>query len=462
MLITDYVKVILRHWILIVVMGLVGAAVGYIVAVVTPPMYRATSSVLVSSDQGDTPLELVQGSTYAEKLVATYVVLANSEIVLKPVIDELALDMTVQTLANAVSADSPLDTVIIEIHSDSHDPAIAQRIATSVTENLVRVVTGEVAPTAADGTATIRLTTIESANLPAYPYTPRRNLNILVGALAGVGVGGLLAIGRSLLRQTVRSRDDIAQVTTVPVVGEVVGTPKEVSLPAAVLRDPQGIQAESVRSAAANLSFLRVGERVRSVVVTSASPAESKSSIVASLGLAVAETQRVLLIDADLRRPSLAALAQIEGEVGLTNVLVGEISLRDAVQPWSKVGLDVLTAGGTPPNPAQMLASNAMRDLIAQAVEEYDLIIVDSAPALSVTDAKWLGHMTDGALVVSRYGRTSTRAIRKVIDAMEAVSVPVLGVIITNMPRASQVRYGDASPDSSELVTRSLMKPPTE
>lgn len=455
MLLVDYLKIILRNWILISVAGLVGATVGLGVALASPPMYRSTSSVLVISDRGDNPSELVQGSTYAENLVATYVVLVGSEIVLQPVIDELGLDTSVKSLATAISADSPLNTVIIDIHADSQDPAMAQQLSASVAQSLANVA-NKVSPTTMDGKATIRLTTIQSASLPKYPFSPRKRLSVAVGGIGGLGVGVLIAITRSLLRQTLRGRDDVAQVTAVPVVGEVVGTPKGLTLPGSLLRDPQGIHAESVRSIAANLSFLRLGEQLRSFVITSASPTESKSSMVSALGLTVAETQRVLLIDADLRRPSLATLTQLEGAVGLTNVLRGEISLHDAVQPWAKDGLDVLVAGGLPPNPAQMLASNAMRDLLAKARDEYDLVIVDSAPALAVTDAKWLGHMTDGALIVTRYGRTSTRAIRKVIDAMEAASVPVLGVIVSYMPRASQSRYGDARYESSEAIIPSL------
>lgn len=456
----EYFKVVMRNWVLIALLGLLGAAIGFSVAEVTPSRYRSTSSVVVTSDRGNSASELVQGSAYAENLVATYVVLVRSEIVLQPVIDELGLKTTVSSLASAVSADSPLNTVIIDVHATSQDPALAQRIAASVTENLTRVVTMEVSPTAEDGTATIRLTTIQSANLPRFAYSPSRRLNVVLGGVCGLAVGVIYAIGRSLLRQTVRSRDDVAHVTTVPVVGEVVASVKGLTLPATLLNDSQGIQAESVRSVAANLSFLMLGAQLRSLVVTSASPQESKSSMVTALGLAVAETQRVLLIDADLRRPSLAKLTQLEGAVGLTNVLVGEITLHDAVQPWVKDGLDVLTAGALPPNPAQMLASAGMRNLIAQACQDYDLVIIDSAPALSVTDSKWLGHMTDGALIISRYGRTSTRAIRKVIEAMEAASVPVLGVIITRTPRTSRSRYGDTGREFSESGIRSLEDPP--
>ena len=439
----DFVKAILRFWLVIVALGIVGAIVGYGTALFSPSMYRSTSSILVTSDRGESTSELVQGSAYVESLVATYVVLVRSEIVLQPVIDDLELNTSPQSLAEVITVDSPLNTVIIDISAVSEDPAVAQQFAAAVTRSLARVVTGEVSPTAMDGTATVRLTTIQSANLPQFAYSPSKRLNTLLGGLGGAALGVILAVGRSLLSHSIRTKRDVAQATTTPVVGEVVGTPPGVTLPAALLNDPQGNQAESVRSLAVNLSFLKVGDRLRSLVVTSASPGEAKSSIVASLGLTIAETQRVLLVDGDLRRPSLAALTQLEGAVGLTNVLVGEISLEDAVQPWSKNGLDVLTAGALPPNPAQMLASDAMRDLIAVAQEKYDLVIIDSGPALSVADAKWLGHMTDGAVIVSRYGRTSTRSLRRVIDAMQAATVPVLGVIISSLPRAARARYGD-------------------
>lgn len=440
----DYLRAIGRNWIAIALLAVVGGLAGFALASVTPDTYRSTSSVLVTSDQGTSTSELVQGSTYVQNLVSTYVILATSEIVLQPVIDDLDLDTTVQSLASTVSASSPMNSVIIDVSAVSRDPEVAADIAAAVTRSLTAVVEDEVSPQAENGEPTVRLTTIQGATQPVFPIAPNTRLYTLLGALVGLGVGVLLAIVRSLAWHTIRTPEDIAEISSAPVVGEVVDTKRDVTLPRSILVDPLGIEAESLRSLAANLSFLKVGEKLRSIVVTSASPGESKSSIVTALGVTLAESsKRVLLVDADLRHPSLASLTQLEGSVGLTNVLIGDVPLSAAVQPWAIRGLDVLTAGSVPPNPGQLLASEAMRAFLAGAQSEYDVIIVDSAPVLSVSDATWLGHMTDGAFVVTRYERTTSRALRRVTEAMAAATVPVLGLVITRMPRRVRTRYGN-------------------
>lgn len=441
----DYLRAIVRNWWLVIGLAFLGAIGGFAVSNASPDLYRSTSSVLLTSDQGSSTSELVQGSTYVQNLVATYVLLVDTEIVLQPVIDELGLDASVQSLASAVSASSPLDSVIIDISATSASPELAQRIAASVGRSLTRVVTDEVSPTTEAGKPTVRLTTIQSATIPKFPFEPNTRLDILIGAFAGVVLGVILAVIRALAWNTIRSPKDIDEATSVPVVGEIVEARKGLTLPASIRADPLSIEAESIRSLAANLSFLRPGEMLRSFVVTSASPSEGKSSIVTALGLMLAESgKRVLLVDADLRNPSLAGLAQIEGAVGLTNVLIGEHTLDEAKQSWGSPNLDVLTAGAVPPNPGQVLSSEAMHDFIRGACELYDVVIVDSAPVLSVTDAKWLGNTTDGAIIVVRYERTTTRAIRKVMHSMGAAGVDMLGVAITRLPRRKRRRYGGA------------------
>lgn len=445
MSVVDYLRSIGRNWVAVVALAVLGAVGGFVLSSATPDLYRSTSALLLTSDRGGSTSELVQGSTYVQNLVSTYVLLANSEIVLQPVIEELDLDTSAQALATTVSASSPLDTVIIDITAVSRDPELAQAIASSVTGSLITVVTEDVSPTSVDGTPTVRLTTIQNATLPRFPFEPNTRLNVLLGGLIGLVLGVAFAVVRSLLWQTVRTPEDVAQVTTAPVIGEVVETARDATLPRAILTDPLGIEAESLRSFAANLNFLKVGEQLRSFVITSASSGESKSSLVTALGVALAEAgKRVLLVDADLRHPSLATLTQLEGSVGLTNILLGDVTLEDGAQRWALPGLSVLTAGTVPPNPGQVLGSEAMTRFITDAQASYDVVIVDSAPLLSVTDAKWLGHMSDGALISTRYERTSVRALRKVIEAMDSAAVPVLGIAITRMPRRTRTRYGNS------------------
>ena len=441
----DYARAIFRSWLVIVLLLVVGAGGGYLVAKLTPDTYRSTGAVLVTSDRGDSTSELVQGSAYVQNLVATYVLLARSELVLQPVIDELDLDTTPRALASTISASSPLNSVVIEVSATSRSPRLAQEITEAVMTSLATVVSNDVAPQA-NGEPTVRLTVIQNADQPKFPFAPSTRNYVLLGGLAGLALGIAFSILRAFAWQTVRSRADIGRLTSIPVLGEVVETKRGVRLPAAVLKDPLGIEAETVRAIAANLNFLKVDGGLKSIVVTSAASGEAKSSLVIALGIMIAESsRRVLLIDADLRSPSLAEYTQLDGGVGLTNVLIGEASLAEAVQDWGAEGLSVLTSGADAPNPSQLLTSQRMTDLLEEARAEFDFIIIDCAPLLAVTDATWLGNQADGALLTVLYDKTRAHNLEKVVTAAAVGGLNLLGAVLTRVPRRGVSRYGAGS-----------------
>lgn len=445
MTIGDYARAIFRSWLVIVLLVVVGAGGGYVVAKLTPDTYRSTGAVLVTSDRGDSTSELVQGSAYVQNLVATYVLLARSELVLQPVIDELDLDTTPRALASTISASSPLNSVVIEVSATSGSPRLAQQITEAVMTSLATVVSNDVAPQA-NGEPTVRLTVIQNADQPKFPFAPSTRNYVLLGGLAGLVLGVAFSVLRAFAWQTVRSRADIGRLTSVPVLGEVVETRRGVRLPAAVLKDPLGIEAETVRGVAANLNFLKVDGGLKSIVVTSAASGEAKSSLVIALGIMIAESsRRVLLIDADLRSPSLAEYTQLDGGVGLTNVLIGEATLAEAVQDWGADGLSVLTSGADAPNPSQLLTSQRMTDLLEEARAEFDFIVIDCAPLLAVTDATWLGNQADGALLAVLYDKTRAHNLEKVVTAAAVGGLNLLGAVLTRVPRRGVSRYGAGS-----------------
>lgn len=445
MTIGDYARAIFRSWLVIVLLVVVGAGGGYVVAKLTPDTYRSTGAVLVTSDRGDSTSELVQGSAYVQNLVATYVLLARSELVLQPVIDELDLDTTPRSLASTISASSPLNSVVIEVSATSGSPRLAQQITEAVMTSLATVVSNDVAPQA-NGEPTVRLTVIQNADQPKFPFAPSTRNYVLLGGLAGLALGIAFSVLRAFAWQTVRSRADIGRLTSVPVLGEVVETRRGVRLPAAVLKDPLGIEAETVRGVAANLNFLKVDGGLKSIVVTSAASGEAKSSLVIALGIMIAESsRRVLLIDADLRSPSLAEYTQLDGGVGLTNVLIGEATLAEAVQDWGAEGLSVLTSGADAPNPSQLLTSQRMTDLLEEARAEFDFIVIDCAPLLAVTDATWLGNQADGALLAVLYDKTRAHNLEKVVTAAAVGGLNLLGAVLTRVPRRGVSRYGAGS-----------------
>jgi capsular exopolysaccharide synthesis family protein len=278
--------------------------------------------------------------------------------------------------------------------------------------------------------------------VPSVPISPAKKLWVAAGALLGLVIGVGVALGRRLVGSAIADADDVARVTDVPVVGQIAESRRGTTLPAAVLADSLGIEAESLRGLTANLSFLGVDHGLRSLVITSPSPGESKSSVATATALVLAEAaHKVLLVDADLRAPSIHLLTNLDNSIGLSTVLIGDDSLERAVQSWGQDGLHVLTSGPQAPNPGQLLSSDAMRGLLATAESTYDFVVVDSAPLLSVVDAVWLGHMVSGALVVARRGKTTSRALSRALDTLASSRTSVSGIVISRVRRGTKTKY---------------------
>lgn len=434
MTLVDYVTILRRSWRLVLVMLVLGASLGYVYAQNQPFTYRATSQVLVSADRAGSTSDLVQGSTFVENLVSSYALMSTSELVLQPVIDELDLEGTPRQLARSISVDSPLNTVVININVVSGDPARTSAVANAVADELA-VAVSKVSPVV-EGQPAVRVTTIQSATTPNVPIAPNKKRLTVLGLGLGLILGVALAFLRRLLGGRVNDQTDVAQLTSTPVVGEIVEAKRGTSLPASVRQNPRSAEAESLRGLAANLHYLTFDGGMRSLVITSASPGEAKSNIAAALALIMAEGHgRVLLVDADLRSPSVDALTGLDNTIGLSSVLVGDFDFSSAVQTWGGSRVDVLTSGPIPPNPGQLLTSDGLRGVLAEVGGLYDLVIVDAGPIMLVSDAVWLGHLVDRVLVVAQYGKTRVKSLSAALDALSSGGVSAAGVVISRVRR---------------------------
>jgi capsular exopolysaccharide synthesis family protein len=184
-----------------------------------------------------------------------------------------------------------------------------------------------------------------------------------------------------------------------------------------------------------NLQFLQLSDEGRSFVVTSSVAAEGKSTTSANLALTIAATgKRVILVEADLRRPKLSEYLGVVGTVGLTNVLIGLASLDDVLQPWGDGALSVLPAGRIPPNPSELLGSPAMRDLLRVLEKSYDMVILDAPPLLPVTDAAILAGIASGAIIVVASGRTRREQLSRSVEILDGVGARTLGIVMNFLP----------------------------
>ena len=439
----DYIRILRKGWVLIVMLTLVGvgAAAGY--SIVQTPSYSATSKVFVSTQGTGSANDLVQGNSFTTQRVKTYSQLVTTPIVLLPVIASLHLKITGEKLAALVTPTATLDTSIIEIAVTDTDPVRAADIANAVSSSLSSVVETIETSDTSGAVTPVKLTRVQEASVPTAPVTPKIPLNIALGALAGLALGIGIAVLRETLETRIRNEHDVELVTDVPILGGIVFDPRARDRPLIVQLDPKSPRAESFRTLRTNLQFLDADRADRCFVITSSIESEGKSTTAANLAIALADTgSRVLLVDADLRRPKLADYMGLEGAVGLSDALIGRVELKDVVQPWGKEGLYVLPAGSVPPNPSELLGSARMESMLAEFNRAFDVVIFDSPPLLPVTDAAILAKKVGGAIIIVAAGRTHKNQLKGAVTTLNNVGVPISGLVLTMLPTKGPDAYG--------------------
>lgn len=199
---------------------------------------------------------------------------------------------------------------------------------------------------------------------------------------------------------------------------------------------------EQFRTIRTNIKFSMPGEPLKTILITSSTPGEGKSTNAANLGVVFAqEDKRVLIIDGDMRKPTLHHTFKTFNKVGLSNILARRSALHEAVQETFVVGLDVITSGPIPPNPAELLSSKGLDALLQQVKNDYDIIIIDSPPLLSVTDAQILANKCDGTILILNTGVVDKRAVKKAKALLAASHTKILGVVLNNYKTPSHFNY---------------------
>lgn len=466
----DLIHIITKHAILAIVTGVIVFLAVCAYTLTRTPQYTATAQVFAT--YSDTSVEdgsinsINSASTYISNQIRSYPTLATTEAVLQPVIDDLGLQMTVSGLAGQLTVENPEDTAFVNITAEDADPRQSAAIANDVAESLSNVVETSLYDT--DRQSPVKLSIVQKAQEPSSPSSPNIPLYMAAGLVAGVVLGVFAALLRDMLSTRIEEVRDLQEIVDAPIMGRVPddallkGKPVVVSAPASAI-------AEEYRRIRTNLSFTTPVNSGRLIVVSSVSPNEGKTTTSVNIAAALAENgAHVLLIDADLRHPSVADKLGLEGGSGLAHVLSAQASVKDVVQRYWKGNLHIMPAGPKPPNASTLLNSDTMRDLINQALSQYEYVIIDTSPMIVANDAAIFGRMSNGVVLVSGRGVTDKRELRDIAGQLANLDVPVTGFVF-NFAKDSKKRssgYGNyyyydgagSTPDSDRRHARRRKK----
>lgn len=324
------------------------------------------------------------------------------------------------------------------------------------------------------------LRTITPANIPSEPLPSGATRNMLLSLFLGFGLGFGLAMVSDYLDQTVHSREELERHSGLQVVGQIplhaedahsrqsnnnngkhngkltrpkkqnktlsrllqrlhLGENNELAwkpsdYPLLIKMRSDMPFAESYRDLRTNLQFYHIDQPIKKMVITSSIPGEGKTMVTANLALSMTELgKRVVIVDADLRRPKMGPIFNLERVPGFTDYFMDLASYTDVIKPTAAANLFVVPAGHIPPNPTELLNSQKMADFIARLENEFDFVLVDSPPVLSVTDAKILSHIIEHLLLVCRFGHTEKRYISETANALRQSKVSIIGLVFNGI-----------------------------
>lgn len=441
----DFVKLLHARWITVCVTLAATLIAAAALTLMTTPLYQASTRLFVSTSAGSSLAETYQGNRFSQERVLSYAELLMGTTLAQRTIDKLGLDMSAAELQKHVKASAKLDTVLLNVEVLDSSPVRARDIANTLSDEFVILVRQLETPDRGDQ-PNARVVVEQRATIPQHPVVPNTSRNIAIGLALGLLLGISIAVLRDMLDNTVKDRQALEEITGSGIVGSIP-LDKERRKQAAISFDSDNMgSSEAFRKLRTNLQFLNVDNPPRVIVVTSSMPSEGKSTTAINIALALAEAEHsVVLVDGDLRRPTLHKYLDLVGSVGFSTVLSGAASLDDALQKTRFPGLTVLTSGAIPPNPSELLGSLAARKLLGELRTRFDYVIVDSTPLLAVTDAAILAAGADGVLLISRFGQTKREQLVHAVESLRSVGAPLLGAVFTMTPtrrRNSAYSYG--------------------
>jgi receptor protein-tyrosine kinase len=457
-----------RNWILLLVCFLVvpGAALAYSLA--QTPEYTASASLLFT--------EKNTSQFDPERAAATNLQLVSLDQVAARTVSALPdTHLTPEEVSGKVTVTPAGESDLVKVEATDPDPKLAATIANEFArqfiafrrdanrakilkgEDLVEARLNELTPAQVAGPEgqaleerhrelAIRATLqtgeaqlVQPATVPSAPSSPKKTRNVALGIVLGIILGISLALLRDQFDRRLKTVEEAEGIFGLSVLATVPQS-RQIGGSAGIEATLRGEEAEAFRMLRANLQYFGIDQELKSILITSSASEEGKTMVAWNLALTEAHAgKRILYVEADLRRPTLAQRLDLSKAMGLSLVLAGSVEAKAAIQKTR--GVDVLAAGPLPPNPAELIDSQRMEGLLEWAEREYDRVIVDTPPAAIVADALPLIKQVDRVLIVVRLRRTARDAAEHLQEQLMYIEAPVIGLVVNEAPSQSDDSY---------------------
>lgn len=450
---------LLRNWRILAGCLLIGVALGALLTAVSPKMYSASASGVVvvrgSNDIGG----LMTSDSIAKSKAKQFQSLAKSRTVAAEALKMSGVKGNPDAAASAVTVAVPEDTAQINVTVTQSSASGAAKLAnswvTALSKSIESTTSDQLSNSAggAEGSTDpiISVQPYVTAPKPSAPSSPNLVLNLALGGILGLAVGGLIVFLRMKSDRRIRGSEALERDFGLSVVGTL--PKREESERRAFLLENLGRKVsksdfrsvESYNELRANLQFMNPDAPPRAIVITSGLPGEGKSTVAANLAVAVAQSGRpVILVDGDLRRPTVADSFGLVKEVGVTTAILNQGKVDDLLQDVHGLPLmRVLTAGTTPPNPSEIVGSEAFAKMIAHLSEEA-FVIIDAPPVIPVADGAILARRFDGAIMVMDAETANKDALSRSLTVLDKIDADLLGVVLNRVPtgKLESAQYG--------------------
>lgn len=428
MTVLDLWRMVKKNIAFILLFVLLSGVIGCGFVALKKPVYTARATAYVTIDLSGSDNKTAVGTINSASSLAiqkskSYISLFSDKSTALSVKEKLQLEEPVDLLSTSITAVNTKDAPSIQISVRSSSPDLSQKIADTAAQ-----VVGERVQQLEGKNSPINLKLLSPASLSSPVKYPNAFKVVILSVLIGLLVGLVAAYARQKVGSRLRRPAEVSSITNLPVIGRI---PSSDCLAQSEVSD--GLVYEHVRKIRTALNYVAIDKGLSTVLVTSSRPDEGKSTIAAALARTISlSDKKVILVEGDLRCPTLAAKFGISTEIGLSQVLSGAVAIEDALQETDIPNLLVLTAGEVVPNPSELLGSKRMKQLLSTLASEY-FVVIDSPPVLPVTDAVVLSEFADVVIVVVGMGRVREDELSFSLEALRSQGATVAGLVLNHL-----------------------------